>query len=320
MTRPLRIEYEGAWYHVMNRGAGRRVIYPTDQACEVFLETVGEAVRRFHLEVHGYCLMANHYHLLVRTPLGNLSRAMRHIDGIYTQRHNRLMDTDGPLLRGRYKAIVIDADAYLLTVSRYIHRNPVETEPPLVARLKDWPWSSYPAYIGSREPLDWLHREAVYRMLGRKQHQRGYRLFVEAGVDEEIAEFYGRGRRPPVLGDETFRERVMIDARDTTEVAHHERRLLQEPEAILEAVARHYGLPVEAMLRRGRLDRLASQARSIAMGLCQARAGLTLNEIGERFGGIGYSTVAQRIRRLRASVGEEELERLGTYIMCRLDP
>ncbi len=137
MTRPLRIEYEGAWYHAMNRGRAREVIFPDDVAYAAFLTTLAEAVARFRIEVHAYCLMPNHYHLLIRTPHANLSRAMRQIDGLYTQRHNQLAGTDGPLFRGRYKAIVVDADAYLLNVSRYIHCNPVEANPPLVDALPE---------------------------------------------------------------------------------------------------------------------------------------------------------------------------------------
>ena len=95
----------------------------------------------FKVETHAYCLMDNHYHLLLRTPQGNLSRAMRHLNGVYTQRYNRIQKTDGPLYRGRYKAILIDVDAYLLNVSRYIHRNPIEAC--IVRRAERYPWSSY---------------------------------------------------------------------------------------------------------------------------------------------------------------------------------
>lgn len=156
MSRPLRIEYEGAWYHLMNRGRNRQEIFPDDHAYQVFLDTVAEAVDRYRLEVHAYCLMPNHYYLLVCTPLGNLSRIMRHVDGLYTQRYDRKEGTDGPLLRGRYKAILVDADTYLLSVSRYIHRNPVDGSRPLVDRLEDWPWSSYPAFINAARPPTWL--------------------------------------------------------------------------------------------------------------------------------------------------------------------
>lgn len=126
MTRPLRIEYPDAYYHVMNRGRGRQAIFHDQAYFDAFLATLSEAHERFSLEIYAYCLMSNHFHLLVKTPEGNLQRAMRHVGGVYTQRYNRLKKTDGPLFRGRYKAILVDADEYLLHLSRYIHRNPLE--------------------------------------------------------------------------------------------------------------------------------------------------------------------------------------------------
>ena len=104
------------------------------------------AHRRFDVQILCYCLMSNHYHLLVKTPEANLGRAMRHINGVYTQRHNRLRKTDGPLFRGRYKAILVEEDSYQLQLSRYIHRNPLEAK--MVDHLGAYPWSSYPAYVG----------------------------------------------------------------------------------------------------------------------------------------------------------------------------
>jgi len=112
-----------------------------------FLDCLAQAHTRFGIEVQAYCLMGNHYHLLIKTPRGNLGRAMRHINGVYTQHHNQLKKTDVPLFRGRYKAINIDAASYLTQVSRYIHRNPVDMKKPLVEVLLDHPWSSYPAYL-----------------------------------------------------------------------------------------------------------------------------------------------------------------------------
>jgi putative transposase len=147
MSRPLRIQYEHATYHVMNRGRGRQTILPDSSYYQTFLQCLEEASKRFAAEIQAYCLMSNHYHLLIKTPRGNLSRIMRHIDGVYTQRHNRLKHTDGSLFRGRYKAILIDSGSYLLQVSRYIHRNPLETRKPIVEDLGDYLWSSYPAYI-----------------------------------------------------------------------------------------------------------------------------------------------------------------------------
>ena len=104
MSRPLRVEYPGAWYHVMNRGAGRRNIFNKKAHYSMFVKLLAEIVGQFDIEIHAYCLMNNHYHLLIRTPCANLARAMRHLNGVYTQRYNRMQKTDGSLFRGRYKA------------------------------------------------------------------------------------------------------------------------------------------------------------------------------------------------------------------------
>ena len=108
MPRPLRIEYENACYHVMNRGRSRQDIFHEEKDYQSFLNTLAEAHKRFGLQIQSYCLMQNHYHLLIKTPEGNLGRAMRHINGLYTQRYNRMRKTDGPLFRGRYKAILVE--------------------------------------------------------------------------------------------------------------------------------------------------------------------------------------------------------------------
>ncbi len=136
MSRPLRIEYPGAWYHVMNRGRRRQKIFMSRGDYESFIKVLQETSDGWGLEVSAYCLMSNHYHLLVHSPDGNLSRCMRHINGVYTQRFNRGHKKDGPLFRGRYKAVLVDSDSHLLEVLRYIHRNPLRAR--LVKRLDDF--------------------------------------------------------------------------------------------------------------------------------------------------------------------------------------
>lgn len=141
MPRPARIQNENAFYHVMNRGRGRRWVFHGERYYEAFLKTLEESHDRFDARIHAYCLMGNHYHLLLETPLANLDRIMRHINGVYTQRYNRLKRTDGPLFRGRYKLVLIDESAHLLQVSRYIHRNPAEVKGATEDVLDAYVWS-----------------------------------------------------------------------------------------------------------------------------------------------------------------------------------
>src|ERR1700693_1663537 len=154
MARPLRIEYRGAYYHVTSRGNERKAIFRDDADREKFIELVGRAVQDFALRLHGYVLMANHYHLLVETPGGGLSRALRYINGVYTQTFNRRHRRAGHLFQGRYKAIVVDKESYLLELSRYIHLNPWR-----VKRSQDpfrYRWSSLRAYVSGRPAARWL--------------------------------------------------------------------------------------------------------------------------------------------------------------------
>ena len=168
MPRPARIQYEDAFYHVMNRGSGKQKIFHGVKYYEAFLETLEESHNRFDAQIHAYCLMDNHYHLSIATPRANLGRIMRHINGVYTQRYNRLKRTDGPLFRGRYKAILIDEDAYLLQLGRYIHRNPAEVKGASEDKLRTFQWSSYLAYTNRASVPSWLDRDLTYRLLGQK--------------------------------------------------------------------------------------------------------------------------------------------------------
>ena len=168
MPRPIRIQYENAFYHVMNRGRGRLQIFHDETYYQHFLKTLEETSQRFDSVIHAYCLMGNHYHLLIETPRANLDRIMRHNNGVYTQRYNRLKKTVGPLFRGRYKAILVDKDAYLLQLSRYIHRNPDEVKGATTDTLDNYPWSSYLAYINKVKSPVRLECNKTYQMLGQK--------------------------------------------------------------------------------------------------------------------------------------------------------
>lgn len=305
MPRPLRIEYENAYYHVMSRGAGRKPVFHNKCYYDAFLECLAEAHTRFDLTVHAYCLMGNHYHLLLQTPKANLGRVMRHINGVYTQRHNRLKHTDGPLFRGRYKAILVEADAYLLQLSRYIHRNPIELKTPIVKRLEAYPWSSYPAYINTCRSPDWLSRETTYRMLGGKQRYAGYRAFVEQGVDEETLAWYNRGNYPTVIGSDGFKAWLYEDKLSELDVEKRVARLSQAltVKEVTAKVAEMYGESERQLRTVRRGSRQGLESRKVAMYLCQRIAESTLDEIAGYFGLThrgGVSFVLQQIKQMRA--------------------
>ncbi|ODS24433.1 hypothetical protein AB835_03805 [Candidatus Endobugula sertula] len=233
----------------MNRGRGRQRIFHDDVYYQHFLSVLSETQQRFGLEIFAYCLMGNHYHLLVRTPRANLGRCMRHINGLYTQAYNRLKNTDGPLFRGRYKAILVEADSYLLQLSRYIHRNPIETKRPLVSALEDYLWSSYPAYINQTVCPDWLERNVCYGLLGRRQRYKAYSAFVEAGNSKEIQGFYAKKAQKPILGSDDFVEWI-LQTGDADMAKRLAKEMANPPtiEAIVAAVAAEFATEVELIL------------------------------------------------------------------------
>ena len=154
MTRPVRIAFQGALYHVTSRGDRREAIYEDDADRMKFLETLETVIREFNWVCHAYCLMTNHYHLVIETPDGNLSKGMRQLNGVYTQGSNRRHGRSGHLFQGRYKAILVDEDSYLLELTRYVVLNPVRAG--MVELPGDRRWSSYLDMLGARSAPHWL--------------------------------------------------------------------------------------------------------------------------------------------------------------------
>ena len=188
MARKLRVQYPGAIYHVMNRGDRREPIFKDDEDRERFLETLGEACRKTDWQVHAYCLMHNHFHLVVETPQGNLVAGMKWFLGVYTSRFNRRHKLFGHLFSGRYKSLIVDGsgDGYLRTVCDYVHLNPVRADllPP-EAPLEQYRWSSYPEYLKRPgERLGWLRVERVLGELGIRSDDAAGRKRFGAAMEE----------------------------------------------------------------------------------------------------------------------------------------
>ncbi len=303
MPRPPRIEYEGAFHHVMNRGRDRRAIFHNEAYYKAFLDTLQEASQRFDAIIHAYCLMTNHYHLLLETPKANLSRIMRHVNGVYTQRYNRMRQTDGTLFRGRYKSILVDEDAYLLQLSRYILRNPVETKKPLVSQLADYPWSSYPAYIKKSKSPEWLYRDKTYAMLGQKRKYQEYQEYVTHGVDEDILRFYGKGNILSVLGDRGFREAVRQECEDTD--LDKLRTVLQDRPTgreLIRVIAKIFGVKIDSITSKLKYRHTTNPARAFAMFVCQEYGNLSLKEIKQLFGFGHTGSASYSINQIRLEI------------------
>lgn len=180
MARPLRLEYEGAFYHITSRGNERGKIYFGDADYRKFIDYMAEAKKKYGIVIHCYVLMPNHYHLLIETPEANLSKVMHYINGSYTTHINIKKGRSGHLFQGRYKAIVVDRDSYVGELSRYIHLNPVRAK--MVEKPEEYRYSSYVAYVTGNE-ADLINTDLV---LGLTGGGRRYRAFVEAGVGREM--------------------------------------------------------------------------------------------------------------------------------------
>lgn len=202
MARPLRIEFPGAVYHVTGRGNERRAIFREDEDRRAFLDILADVRLRYNWLCHAYCLMENHYHVVIETPEGNLSIGMRQLNGIYTQRFNKRHGRVGHLLQGRFKAILIQKDSYLLEVCRYVVLNPVRAG--IVQRPEEWIWSSYGATAGFIKVPPYLVTEWVLSQFGseRETAEAHYRGFVGNGIGGES--IWKGARAQSVLGEEGF--------------------------------------------------------------------------------------------------------------------
>jgi putative transposase len=311
MARPLRVEFEGAVYHVCSRGNTRQRIFRNEADQAHFLEFLSESAERFKGAILCFVLMGNHFHLLVQTHRANLGRWMHWLGVSYTVFFNRRHQSSGHLFQGRYKSFLVQEGQYLLELSRYIHLNPVRgvrlgegTPRERRERLRAFKWSSYPGYAGLKGPFSFVDQRMVLGELGGAKRGQGvrYRRFVEEGLLREIQNPFEAVRWQAFLGDESFVQEVLDRVegmrkerrREMTALRQVEREI--EPERVLEKVAKKYGVEPKRLLQRG--DR-GLEARNIAMWLLWETGSKSLREIGELFGGLDYAAVAQRIRRTR---------------------
>ena len=186
----------------MNRGSSRKDIFFDDADRDFFLDRLVESSARTEVEVHAYCLMTNHFHLLVRTPIGNLAKMMHLLGGAYARYFHVRYGTDGGLCRGRYRSVLIDSEAHMLGVSRYVHRNPLSF---WRDGLETYPWSSYPAYLGLTPVPHWLFVDETLDVAG---NSHAYRGMVEMPWPSDVDRFYEAEHVPSILGSDEFANRV----------------------------------------------------------------------------------------------------------------
>ncbi|EKD46100.1 MAG: hypothetical protein ACD_69C00020G0003 [uncultured bacterium] len=303
MSRPLRILYENAWYHVMNRGAARATTFYNDEDYQSLVNLFQKLHDRYHFEIHAYCIMPNHYHILIRTPLPNLSDGMRHLNSLYTKHCNKKYSKDGALFRGRYKAILVDADNYLLHVSRYIHLNPIKAR--LVKQPGEYLWSSCRFYSNPITTPNWLYTNEILSRFGDSQQKDKYSSFLMEKPDQDLEKFYNKIKLLPILGSKQFRNSIsqiaLTEASQTKDIPDH-KKVIPFPtlQKICDIVAKFYHVPIESLYTIKRPKR--NQPRTIAIYLAAELSGTKFNIIAEFFKNIRNSSISQiicRVNRLK---------------------
>ena len=311
MARPLRIEFEGALYHLCARGNERQKIFRDERDHAQFVELLERSRARYQVAVLAFVLMDNHFHLIAQTHRPNLGRWMHWLMVSYTVYFNWRHRRSGHLFQGRYKSFLVEGGRgnYLLSLSRYLHLNPVRgralgrgTASERRERLRQYRWSTYPGYAALKKQFPFIEEDQLLKQMGKGQKNRrvSYRRYVEEGLLREIESPWEMIQWQTVLGSESFVRRLQ----DRMKGAEPERREMtalrqgaraRDAMAIMQKVARHYDLPLKRLQEPGGYG---LQARNVAMWLVWENCGLSQREIGQLFGGLHYSAVAQRLRRV----------------------
>lgn len=278
MARPLRIEYPNAVYHVTSRGNARNKIFLSDQDRENFLLVLGAVVKRFNWFCHAFCLMDNHYHLMIETPDANLSRGMRQLNGVYTQKYNWWHSKTGHIFQGRYKSILVEKENYLLELCRYVVLNPVRAT--MVEKPDAWKWSSYGATAGLKSVPDYLTVGWILRLFGsnKKEAQRRYRKFVSEGI--QAGSPWDDLQGQILLGEEGFIDKFKDHLTDKDKIKEFPRaqRYVSRP-------------PLSKLFSAN--DKISTRNKHISTAL--VKYGYTLKEIADHLD-IHYTTVSKAMK------------------------
>ena len=314
MARPLRIQYENAYYRVTCRGNYGQAIFSNDPDRSSFLDLLERSSDIYRTEILAYVLMSNHFHLFVKTPLGNLQEFMRHFNISYTSYYNWKHGRRGHLYQGRYKSFLVDADNYLQEVSRYIHLNPMRVKLRSQMKwdekrkyLKNYPWSSYGGYISQGRRRGFVDVEEVLAYWGgdTERGRRRYEEFVMEGMSGGIPNPLERGRGHGIIGTSDFIEKIkdqhIQSATESRELPAVKKILAQvEPERIMRVICEAFNVEREELLKKG----YKGVARGVLMEMLYRYGGMKQREIGGLMG-IDYSAVSVMRKRLTALQGKD---------------
>ena len=311
MARPLRVEFPGAFYHVMSRSIQKERIFKTNRDRDKFFEFLDTLSDRFSIVIHTYCLMDNHYHLLLETPDANLSAAMQWINVSYAVYFNRAQSRYGHLFQGRYKAILIDADAYLKELSRYIHLNPVRASK--VSQPSDYQWSSYGAYVGMQSAPEFLETSLILSQFGdnMKQSKKSYRKFVES-IDFSAVKNPGEDSKEGfLLGGTEFvrwvKENYLSNREDDEEIPQLKNlKPKLALKRIIQAVSEEFNCDEDWIIKKGRKR---NQAREVAIYLARKLCRDSSKDLGKYFGDVSGALITIKSKDMAdRSKRDKELE------------
>jgi REP element-mobilizing transposase RayT len=293
MARPLRIEYPGAFYHVTSRGNEQKDIFRSRRDREKFLSYLKSSTERYGALIHAYCLISNHYHLLLETPEGNLSQIMRHINGAYTTYFNVKRKRAGHLFQGRFKAILVEADEYAAELSRYIHLNPVKVG--IVAKPEEYEWSSYRYYIGKSEAPTWLRISFVLGYYGGMAGVEKYREFVNEVREQESKSPLKGAVAATILGSPKFVKWITQSHLDEMQADRNVPAVRKMVRPALDEIETIVGKLIFA-------DK--TLARKVSIYFCHRYSGARLREVGERFG-MSDAAITQASKRIRIAAEQD---------------
>lgn len=310
MARALRITFPDAWYHIMNRGTNRQQIFLIDAHRRMFLDVLDEVCEKHSIEIHAYCLMDNHYHLMMKTPEPNISKAMHYIDTVYAIRFNKMTGREGPVFTGRYCSVLVQGDAHFLELTRYIHLNPIRAN--MIEKPEYYKWSSYRAYIGHCTPQPWLHTRYVLSNFS-KEGATSYQAFVdeqyELGLQINFDEFYKRSPVPPFLGSREFikevKKHVVLKGQEEDISQRKYLRQKYELEDIIQVVMKVTNVTRAKILlaTRGRRN----DERLVFMFIAREKCGYTLNEIRDYMGLKCRTTITMGVKRMKVFMEDDSL-------------
>lgn len=310
MARPLRIEYEGAWYHVYSRGAGRRRVYFGDDDYASFMDLLGEILELWNVQTHAFSLMPNHYHLVIHTPSGQLSRALRHLNGVYTQRFNKRHKTDGPLFKGRFRARVVEKENYLLELVRYIHFNPIKAG--ICEDPSKHKWTSHFGYLNRSKKPSWLYTNEVLSYFGgqKKRAVTKFDFFVKEKMVGKADDQISFAKFPAVLGTLGFREWVkhnFIDGAAISNEINDKKRVTKKRVTyndVLKCIRAYYHVDTASI--RESIHGRSNDPRRMAIYLLRKLTGASHAEIARQMGGRGNYAIAKTIQRMNDNVKNDK--------------